>query len=195
MECPRPSASGCACVQPWMSEWELSTAAASISNSDTHVVKAHVHAISVRFTSCSAMLTIRFYLSARQMLQWSNLKLKDRDVSHNSAVCPTLLLQNKNCTKLWGVWGYARILPEFDYWTWIFIPLGIYSLLRLRTQYQELDLNEIQPRMSPPKMIMYCRAPSEQRKMEHFILYGNKGQISSVVTCQWTAIEQVQICT
>lgn len=116
-----------------MSEWELSTAAASISNSDTHV-----HAISVRFMSCSAMLTIRFYLSARQMLQWSNLKLKDRDVSHNSAVCPTLLLQNKNCTKLWGVWGYVRILPEFDYWTWIFIPLGIYSLLRLRNSISRI---------------------------------------------------------
>lgn len=49
--------------------------------------------------------------------------------------------------------------------------------------------------MSSPKMIMYCRAPSEQRKMEHFKLYGNKGQISSVVTCQWRAIEQVEICT
>lgn len=67
-----------------------------------------------------------------------NLKLKDRDVSHNSAVCPTLLLQNKNCTKLWGVWGYVRILPEFDYWTWIFIPLGIYSLLRLRNSISRI---------------------------------------------------------
>lgn len=86
---------------------------------------------------------------------------------------------------------YQNLITEHGFsYLWGFI-----HCLDSGTQYQELDLNEIQPRMSPPKMIMYCRAPSEQRKMEYFILYGNKGQISSVETCQWTAIEQVQICT